>query len=863
MTIALEAVGLALLLLLVLLIVALLLRWRFQYSLRSLLLLAVAVAVPFIWLTTEVRQARTEQEIVEMVQRAGGWVAYDYGPGSFACQVPPYPEWFRKVVGDCLFGDVVSVCVNHSDSRISDAELAQFQKLSKLQTLRLERTDITDAGLKHLAALSQLEELNLTATRVSDAGLASLETLTRLSLLALRRTKVTDAGMAHLEPLTRLVSLDLSHTEVGNAGLRHLRGLAQLTTLDLSDTKVTDAGLIRLGGLRGLKLLELAHTGVTDDGATRLKRALPSCTITFADFDEAIEPSYKAVCSYEGRAVERIRRGDYAGGIADLETAMRLNPKDQAAKFEAWPKAPLSVNALRHGQKQLAKMLRDRKTMGQYGKLADPLYQWAVRKFAGEYLGEGVFWDDAAPVGGFDACHGIPMKETPAWILVREERREGGRTIGRSPAWIRVREERREGGRTIGRSFEDMWSDAVFELYNVTNAKEFLELHYQTLAGGVSKEQYVTKMAEIESHAAEKTRSFYIHVFLPWAKLHHVATNPSLWYLAARSDPSEKLVLSRVDRNGEYWLYWSNAYDDLTAWVKTCAFISQLQRPFPERFDLQAGQTSQIVEFSEAVTQKTSNLECCIWNLHSLDHESDRANGDVLEEAAPADQRTPTSAGDYSSSPKAGSPENSDLAATRQRIEPLDVLTVSVRGALWDEPIRKRVLVEPSGRISLGASYGRVKVARLTPQEAEAAIKKHLSQKSPLARRERDDSLQPLGVLPQDPLTATLTAYDVKVLAAGHASKWRGEVPRFPYRIRRNDLLRIDVGGSTFVGRPIAGEYLVDGRGNVQFGGDYGNVLVKGLTLEEAEEVIGRQLGGIEGIGANPPVSVTLAGWKR
>ena len=843
---ALEAVGLALLLLLVLLIVALLLHWRFQYSLRSLLVLAVAVAIPFIWLTTEVRQVRTEQEIVEMVQRAGGWVAYDYGPGSFGDQVPPYPEWFRKVVGDCVFGDVVSVCVNHSDGRISDAELAQFQKLSKLQTLRLERTNITDAGLKHLAALSQLEELNLTATRVSDAGLASLETLTRLSSLALRKTKVTDAGMAHLEPLTRLVSLDLSHTEVGNAGLRHLRGLAQLKTLDLSDTKVTDAGLIHFGGLRGLKLLELAHTGVTGDGATRLKRALPSCTITFADFDEAIEPSCKAVCSYEARAVERIRLGDYAGGIAALETAVRLNPKDQAATFEAWPKALLSVDALRHGQKQLAKMLRDRKTMGQYGKLAEPLYQWAVLKFAGEDLGEVVLWDDAAPVDGIDACNGGPTNETPAWI--------------------RVRGQHGEGPSATERSFEEMWCNTVFELYNVTNDKEFLGLDYQTLAGGVSKEQYITKKAEIESHAAEKTRSFYIHVFLPWAKLHHVATNPSLWYLAARSDPSENILLSYLDKNGEYWLYLSNAYDDLTgltAWAKTCAFKSQLQWSFPERFDLQAGQkTSPIIEFSEAATQKTSNLECYIWNLHSPDHEAERANGDVLEEAAP-DQRTPTSAGDHSSSPKTGSPENTDLTATRQRIEPLDVLTVWVRGVLWDEPIRKRVLVEPSGCISLGASYGRVKVARLTPQEAEAAIKKHLSQKSPLARQQGGDSLQPLGILPQDPLTETLTAYDVKVLAAGHASKWRGEVPRFPYRIRPNDPLRIDVGSNTFFGRPVAGEYLVDGRGNVQFGGDYGNVLVKGLTLEEAEEVIGLQLGGIEGIGANPPVSVTLAGWKR
>ncbi len=55
----------------------------------------------------------------------------------------------------------------------------------------------------------------------------------------------------------------------------------------------------------------------------------------------------------------------------------------------------------------------------------------------------------------------------------------------------------------------------------------------------------------------------------------------------------------------------------------------------------------------------------------------------------------------------------------------------------------------------------------------------------------------------------------------------------------------------------------MDARGNVQFDGGYGNVSVKGLTLEEAEKVIGGQLEWTAGIGADPPVSVTLSGWKR
>ena len=50
-------------------------------------------------------------------------------------------------------------------------------------------------------------------------------------------------------------------------------------------------------------------------------------------------------------------------------------------------------------------------------------------------------------------------------------------------------------------------------------------------------------MTEIESSAAEKTRSFYIHVFLPWAKENHFATDPYQWYLATRQTPGEDPLL--------------------------------------------------------------------------------------------------------------------------------------------------------------------------------------------------------------------------------------------------------------------------------------------------------------------------------
>ena len=56
-------------------------------------------------------------------------------------------------------------------------------------------------------------------------------------------------------------------------------------------------------------------------------------------------------------------------------------------------------------------------------------------------------------------------------------------------------------------------------------------------------------MAEVECRAGEKTRAFYIRVFLPWAKEHRLSTNPR--YVAhwpTRSDSPEKCCLCRWRR---------------------------------------------------------------------------------------------------------------------------------------------------------------------------------------------------------------------------------------------------------------------------------------------------------------------------
>jgi tetratricopeptide (TPR) repeat protein len=111
------------------------------------------------------------------------------------------------------------------------------------------------------------------------------------------------------------------------------------------------------------------------------------------------------------------------------------------------------------------------------------------------------------------------------------------------------------------RSFEELWHNAVFELYNITNAKDFLQLCEEAAENKLSKREFVNGIIECESRAADKTRAFYIHVFMPWAKEHHVPTHPASWFLAWRSDLKENLLLGRFAEKTPYWRHYEREYD--------------------------------------------------------------------------------------------------------------------------------------------------------------------------------------------------------------------------------------------------------------------------------------------------------------
>ena len=178
------------------------------------------------------------------------------------------------------------------------------------------------------------------------------------------------------------------------------------------------------------------------------------------------------------------------------------------------------------------------------------MYQWAIRKFAGEDLGEEVFWNAAEQVPRFNGCNHPPTDNEPGWINVRETDDQG-----------------LDVGKKL--SFDKAWCVAVFELYNIASAKDFDQLDRQASSREISKEQFAGKATEIEFAGRGKV-AVLLHPCLPAVgkTAPPAYGNPKSWFLGGRSDP-ETPILHDIDKTGTYWQEHERAYENLVELAKT------------------------------------------------------------------------------------------------------------------------------------------------------------------------------------------------------------------------------------------------------------------------------------------------------
>lgn len=104
---------------------------------------------------------------------------------------------------------------------VTDAGAASLGKITGLKALYAAHTQITDAALAHWLPLRRLESLSVSKTRITDESAKHLAKLSKLKYLYIGDTKITDRGLAELTALQELTELYVSTKQFAPEAVKH------------------------------------------------------------------------------------------------------------------------------------------------------------------------------------------------------------------------------------------------------------------------------------------------------------------------------------------------------------------------------------------------------------------------------------------------------------------------------------------------------------------------------------------------------------------------------------------------------------------------------------------------------------------
>jgi hypothetical protein len=153
--------------------------------------------------------------------------------------------------------------------RFGDNEARQLGRMSSLEALRLNASDIGDTGAKALLALPNLRVLDIAESSISDEAFTG-DLSPRLEWLSIAGTAIDDGAIRSLARSHSLRELNVSETSISNEGLTALADFKNLKVLHLTCPNITDEGIRSISALNQLERLVLSLTAVTDVGLSQL-----------------------------------------------------------------------------------------------------------------------------------------------------------------------------------------------------------------------------------------------------------------------------------------------------------------------------------------------------------------------------------------------------------------------------------------------------------------------------------------------------------------------------------------------------------------------------------------------------------------
>jgi hypothetical protein len=204
-------------------------------------------------------------------------------------------------------------------------------------------------------------------------------------------------------------------------------------------------------------------------------------------------------------------------------------------------KTNLTAEELAFGREQIARMVKDRPALGRFIHEGDDIWQFCIRSFAGEAIGEPILWNDSEPLGDYGADHFDPWQGQRGYIRLRKVHAYG-----------------EEKGQPA--SCETLWAGVVFEIENMRNHRAFEALYYRALAGQLSREEFILENTKLEYSALRRSAKDYMRLWRPLARSRHLSDTPYLWGVDAPHTYEEWISLYR-DPKSYPWDSFGRYYD--------------------------------------------------------------------------------------------------------------------------------------------------------------------------------------------------------------------------------------------------------------------------------------------------------------
>jgi hypothetical protein len=205
---------------------------------RRVLAFCVIAILLSLWFGAGIYQAFVQNSVCISIWQRGGSIVREHG---MAESRNPMHRGYRLLLGPDFKNPVLTVRLHGTE--VTDSDLEEVARLSKLQILDLCDTQITDRGLEFLRSLEHLEMLVLTGTRITDRGLLHLQNHSALQVLSLEETAITDEGSAELAKLPKLAWVDFSGTRISDATLERLPQWTHLKVLTIDNCAVSEEAI--------------------------------------------------------------------------------------------------------------------------------------------------------------------------------------------------------------------------------------------------------------------------------------------------------------------------------------------------------------------------------------------------------------------------------------------------------------------------------------------------------------------------------------------------------------------------------------------------------------------------------------------